>query len=328
LHHDILSFSLPEEKMTSRAKWFLCLGLFCFSLSAMAAESTTTARVVSINGSAKLGEQPLQVGQNVAVGEWIRTSASSGVKLLMPDRSVIDIGPNTQFRVQTALADATDGQLEWGSVRASIQKRLEGKTKFRVRTKSSVLSARGTEFAVTSVPKQGTKNQFVDQVTVRSGVVEMQAPGLEKLMLDAGKQVTALAQTTAKGVSVDGRSFKPVDLPPDSLQKTMTVATVSDDTFRQVVVLPNSQADRTPGSEGQPPVGKVAHFGQDALASANLKAANDPEGQHNPGAAPPLKDSFFRPRDHSQVNGLNNVAGSNIEKILNDGVNVTVVFKL
>jgi hypothetical protein len=316
--------------MTLWAKTLVSLAVFPF-LNALANsdyEKGPGARVVYINGSVAVNGKVLQAGDTVQLGEWIKTGAASGLKLLMPDKSIVDIGANSQFKVQTATQDSTDGQLEYGSVRASIAKRLEGKTKFRVRTKSSVLSARGTEFVVNSVPKPGNKNAFVDQVTVKSGVVEMEAPGVQNLMLNAGKQVTALVNITPQGFQIDKNSFRPVDVPVDALQKTMSVATVKDDTFRQVVVLPAVGSDRQPNSEGGAKPVQLAHMGQDALAGAQIKAASDPEGQPPKGPPPGgFRDGMFPPRD-PRGNGLNNIGGSLIERKLNEGVNVTVVFQL
>lgn len=321
--------------MKLRAKTLFLAGSFTVILSSVvfAAEAPKAdaggARVVSINGNAKLKDRALQVGEIVPVGDWIKTSVESGVKLLMPDRSIVDIGPNTQFRVQLAQADATDGQLEWGSVRASIQKKLEGKTKFRVRTKSSVLSARGTEFVVASTPKPGGKGAFVDQVLVKSGTVEMQAPGMANMMLDANRQVTALVQAGPQGqFKVDPQSIKSVQLSPEAMAKTVGALSVPDDTFRQVVVVPEKN-DRGPNSEGGKGPAPTQHFGQDALAGANLKAANDPEGGMKP---PPAGGQSFAngrpPPPPPIIPGLNGIGGSNQEKKLNEGVNVTVLFQL
>lgn len=89
-------------------------------------------------------------GDPVYAGEVIRTETSSRVKILMTDRSIIDIGEDSAIRIRTYPSNlASDGDrnldLELGSVRASVKKTQSGKGKFFIRTKSSVLAVRGTE---------------------------------------------------------------------------------------------------------------------------------------------------------------------------------------
>lgn len=130
-------------------------------------QGNPTGKVVQIVGSAKAAERALGYGDAVYAGEVIRTDAASRVKILMTDRSIIDIGEDSAIRIRTypanlASDEARSIDLELGSIRASVKKSPSGKGKFFIRTKSSVLAVRGTEFWTT-----------LNKLTVSTGAVDV-----------------------------------------------------------------------------------------------------------------------------------------------------------
>lgn len=294
-------------------------------------DTPMAGKVVLLSGSVTLAGKPLTIGKVLSAGDVVETKAGATAKILLSDRSVVDIGPSSRFELtQVTPSEGADLKLEWGSVRASIQKKIEKGAKFRIRTKSSVLSARGTEFVVNSRPDAKSGGNL-DQITVSSGLVTMDAPGFQTLTLDPGKQVTALAVPSADGFRVNPDSVRTVALSPEVLSSTVSTATVKDDTFRQVVVVQESPS-RSPSSTGGPgiPVPPPAggfQAGQEAIATATGVAAKEPEA-NRPVPPPPALDGRLRPPpDQSTVGNLNKVAGGGAEKKLVGGVNVTVVFR-
>lgn len=139
---------------------FLASVLSSLALSAPPApKGAPTGKVVQLVGNAKAADRTLNYGDMVYAGETIRTENGSRVKILMTDRSIIDVGEDSAIRIRTYpsnLANDSSRELEidMGSMRTSVKKSPSGKGKFFIRTKSSVLAVRGTEL-VTNVGNDG-----------------------------------------------------------------------------------------------------------------------------------------------------------------------------
>ncbi|MBU6376102.1 MAG: FecR domain-containing protein, partial [Bdellovibrionales bacterium] len=136
--------------------------------------SELAGRMVSVTGKVMIRQEagshsknlrPAQPGKEVFVGDVISTPSDGRVKILLQDRSILDIGPSSLFRVdQMKIASAQNRQvastMAYGSVRAAVTKKLEGRSQFKVRTSSATMGVRGTEFVVKSDlhDLQGLKN--------------------------------------------------------------------------------------------------------------------------------------------------------------------------
>lgn len=149
-----------------------------------------TGKVVQLVGSAKAADRPLNYGDLVYAGETIRTDGGSRVKILMTDRSIIDVGEDSAIRIRSYPANlATDSprelDLDVGTMRTSVRKSPSGKGKFFIRTKSSVLAVRGTEL-VTTVGK--------DKINVVVIEGEVQA---DKVLLTSGQSYNQIYGNSA-----------------------------------------------------------------------------------------------------------------------------------
>ena len=152
--------------------------LFANFVFGITPQRSPTGKVVQIVGGAKSAERPLSYGDFVYAGEVIRTDGGSRVKILMSDRSIIDIGEDSAIRIRTYPANANaesarELDLELGSIRASVKKSPTGQGRFFIRTKSSVLAVRGTEFGVTLVA--GNVSLSVFDGSVRFGNLDVVA---------------------------------------------------------------------------------------------------------------------------------------------------------
>ncbi len=90
-------------------------------------------------------------GDVVYAGDVINTSSNGGVKLLLRDRSIIDIGASSLFKVGQFSQNQNkkderqvELSLAYGSVRAAVTEKLKGPSKFKLRTPSAVMGVRGT----------------------------------------------------------------------------------------------------------------------------------------------------------------------------------------
>lgn len=222
----------------------LFIALHVIFISFGYAENLVT--IVSVNGIAYSGDRRLQPGDRLPEGSQIRTESAAGVKILLPDRSIMDVGPLSKITIEKATkADEISSLLELGTVRSSVQKKTTPKGKFTIRTKASVLAVRGTEFVV-NVEEVG--GQLKEQVSVVGGLVErLPAPSLpntEAKSISAGEQLTLAGQITDKGVTLQQM---PVVAKMDEGKMAGILAsnTVQDRTFKAEIEL------RKEGPEGQ-----------------------------------------------------------------------------
>ncbi len=201
------------------------------------AKGLPTGKVVQLVGTAKAAERGLNYGDLVYAGEVIRTDGGSRVKILMTDRSIIDVGEDSAIRIRNYPANlASDSprelELELGSMRTSVKKSPSGKGKFFIRTKSSVLAVRGTEL-VTTV---GRENSKLD-VVVFEGEVQV-----DKTLLIAGQRFSQQLGMTGE---VRNLSFKE----KDSLRNLAVTEVAIGDLAAQGVAQDNS-ANRHTASLG------------------------------------------------------------------------------
>lgn len=219
-------------------------------------------KVVSVIGTAFIRDKPARPGDGVFPGDDVRTGEKSGVKLLMADRSVIDIGANSSFKITEFKTDRdgsrnVDTSLDFGNLRAAVTKKLDKKSKFFIRTKSSVLAVRGTEL-FTRWERIGSEVNH--QLVVSEGnVLFTPAGGLPPVSVDQGTQYTSVGmmhnETFRPGGGTTGYSGL-VRLTPTQLNEVVTAGRIVDPTFSQQIVV-RSSGDG-PGSHGAETMSTVA----------------------------------------------------------------------
>jgi len=104
-------------------------------------------------GTRKMRE--MKTGDAIEKGEIINTDSRASIKLLMSDRSIVDLGPSSLFKVdEYQLKNGPDRDvqmsLDYGTTRMSVNRPVGDKGKFVIRTKSATMGVRGTEFIVAS----------------------------------------------------------------------------------------------------------------------------------------------------------------------------------
>lgn len=155
---------------------------FIFSTSLALANDTHGIFMVvkgDIKVTSKDGKtEPAKVGKKVFPGDAIAAGADSRAKVVMSDKNVLNVSPDSKIvieKYENNGADKKNVELNvlYGKVRASVEQKYDGeKSKFNIKTPSAVAGVRGTDFITGYNPT--TK---VSQVITFSGVVAVGTAG-------------------------------------------------------------------------------------------------------------------------------------------------------
>jgi hypothetical protein len=233
------------------------------------------ATVVALQGTSLIRSEvggkpapahPIKVGEKVYEGDVINTPSNGQVKLMMLDKTIMDIGKSALFKIKqfennNGLDRQVDVSMMYGSIRAVVTQPIKGKGSFKVRTASSTMGVRGTEFVVKSemgdmksmasaiknpgsapppVPEKGAPVAKTE-VTVVQGKVDVEPPKPK----DSGRgpaaakaqivSLTAGSQLTTS--TADAAPPKPVTLNTQQLSEVKSAVKVEDNTFSKAIVL-------------------------------------------------------------------------------------------
>ncbi len=114
--------------------------------------------------------------QKLNQGSEIRTGENSRIELVLKDKSIIEIGDNSQFTL-TACEIIQDSnninlELEFGILRVKVSKDFKSQRReFNLKTPTSVLGVRGTEFYV--IWQQDSSGIVAERISVSEGQVEV-----------------------------------------------------------------------------------------------------------------------------------------------------------
>ncbi len=193
----------------------LALTTNSFALDRIHPNKDAAGEVVSVSGIALLRASKdkgnpatglkLAAGNVLYQDDIINTSSDGAVKILLKDKTIVDLGPSSLFRVAVFSANHGDDRnveldMKFGRMRLGVSKPLREPGSFKVRTKAATMGVRGTDFIVSQPldesgisaksPAQNT------QVTVIQGSVD--AGGTR---LNAGEQFS-IQGNTAVGSTV------------------------------------------------------------------------------------------------------------------------------
>lgn len=169
-------------------------GLVFLFASSFAFGDAACAKVAVLIGQAWTAKgSDLKLGQSLEKNTVIQTGENSWIKLVLLDDSVLDLGNSSQLKLTSCqgkgLGTKIQLDLENGSIRALVNKVPQKKREeFKLKTPTSVLGVRGTEFFVTW--QQNTQGQALEQIGVVEGKVEV------KSLFDGGAQPVSLITGT------------------------------------------------------------------------------------------------------------------------------------
>jgi hypothetical protein len=139
-----------------------------------------------------------KVGVKVYEGATIKTEKDSRAKIVMSDRNVLNISPDSKMVIQKYENSATKKEvtlsLEEGKVRVNVEQKYDGnKEKFNLKTPTVVAGVRGTQFlaAYDSVSKTSQIVTFKGSVSMTSFNSAGQA--ISSVTVEKGQSSTAAA---------------------------------------------------------------------------------------------------------------------------------------
>jgi len=300
---------------------FIIVGLvFFLNQSSFAKE--IAGEIVSVAGTAFIrpekanGPMPktpprAKAGDNVYVGDVINTSSEAGVKILMRDKSIVDIGSSSLFKVDEYIHNHGNDRkakldLMFGKVRVAVTKKIENGGAFQVKTKGATMGVRGTEFSVTeSIPaslskrddspeakqERQAKSDAVKKgeaqtvVTVFQGKVDVAAAPKAKEEGKPAQKIAPVVSLTAgtqlsTGGDVPAAASQPVKLSETQLTALKVETKIADNTFAKAITIEpmsnesNDGNGRKPNSEGSPSggmLGAIAAFVPKELPQISVK---------------------------------------------------------
>ena len=201
-------------------KFFLLVSLFLFAQPMLAAEYGTfmvVKGIVKIESGGATSDA--KVSSKVQVGDTIISGNDSRAKIVMSDRNILNISPNTKMKIEKYTNSPGDKNVNLnlleGKVRSKVEQKYDNKnSKFEVRTATAVAGVRGTEFVTSYSPI--TK---VTEVITLKGQVSFQAisatgtsPQTEPVVIEKGEKSQAKEnEVPAPPVKVPEKEMKQID---------------------------------------------------------------------------------------------------------------------
>ncbi len=245
----------------------------------MAQSFAGVGRAVNVQGKVLLRNpdfnkvvKELKSGDTIVEGSIINTSSHGSVKLLMSDRTLLDLGPSTLFKIDEYKTSGKKKKirqasltLEYGKIRALVTKRLGKKSKFRIRTRSATMGVRGTEFmvladleqAVEKAPRSNLKTKSNSgslsksnfptsgtEIIVKRGRVDVSIVSSTRPVILTEKTKMTLTDTVGNATTANrkiaSQSVKVEKISLKEVQAKIQNVKIVDQTFKQMVVVDKS----------------------------------------------------------------------------------------
>ncbi|OYZ12804.1 MAG: hypothetical protein B7Y39_18885 [Bdellovibrio sp. 28-41-41] len=194
--------------------------------------------------STKRGRETAKVGTKVYPGDKITSFKDSRAKVVMADRNVFNLSPDSQMSIGKYENDAKTGvknvelDLTRGKIRSNVEQKYDGeKSQFLIKTPTAVAGVRGTQF-LTSF---NATTQITEVVTFK-GAVQV-AP------IMANGQVSNQVVIIKKGEMSSVKAGQEIPEPPRALPKEEINKTDKESQAKSRVVEDNSVASLAPGDK-------------------------------------------------------------------------------
>ena len=201
-----------------------CIFVFC-AATAYAAPPLDISTVVAIkgNGSVIRGQTTLgaKVKTGIQMGDTVKTAASSRMKMLFIDDSVLTLADNSSMAINEFVHSKANGGKSIFNLLDGKMLSVVGKTKFEVQTSTAVAAARGTIIYFETGMINGkhfTRITCLEGTVDVHGVADPQAPGVA---LTAGMTM----------MIVEGEPLpQPTPTPPSELSRILSEQQASGST--------------------------------------------------------------------------------------------------
>lgn len=205
-----------------------------FSLNAVANDFGTFVLVkgkVYIE-SADTTRAEAKVNSKIFEGQMVVTEADSRAKIVMSDRNIINVLPNTKLKIEKYKTSAREKNVSLnlieGRVRTNVEQDYDNKNnKFEVRTSTAVAGVRGTQF-ITSYDK---RTQLTEIVTI-NGRVSLMAVARAGMGKSLPVEVSVVRGEKVQ-ISNDGQASDPVKIPKKEFKNIEIESNVSDEDKRK-----------------------------------------------------------------------------------------------
>jgi hypothetical protein len=173
-----------------------------------------------------------KVNSKIFEGQLVTTETDSRAKIVMSDRNIINVLPNTKLKIEKYRASAREKSVSLnlieGRVRTNVEQDYDNKNnKFEVRTSTAVAGVRGTQF-ITSYNKA---NQLTEVVTIKGRVNLMaiaKAGAAKSLPVEV-----SVARGEKVQITNDGQASDPVKIPKKEFKSIELESNVIDEEKRK-----------------------------------------------------------------------------------------------
>lgn len=193
------------RKQTLLTALYFLVVLILTSAHLARAQSTGTFTVVkgdvtvtSANGTT----EKAKVGKKVSPADVITAGPDSRAKIVMADKNVINISPDTKMAVEKYVFDPSkdDKQVTlsvvYGKVRATVEQKYDGeKNKFHIKTPAAVAGVRGTDFLTSFSAKTNETKIITFEGRVAVGMPGPQGQIVNPVFVNPGQMTTATVGT-------------------------------------------------------------------------------------------------------------------------------------
>lgn len=222
----------------------------------------------------------VKVGDKVVPGDLVETAIDSRAKIVMTDRNVINISPETKLKIEKYENNGEDKNVEMnlleGKVRNNVEQKYDGeKNKFIVKTPTAVAGVRGTQFFTSFDPN----TKLTSVVTLR-GAVSL-AP-LNMNVANAKPVIIKMGESTTLAPGANPETPKP--MPKEDLKKLDQESTVSAAPSKQDAPKETAKGDKksddkkSDSKDSNSATGSTSGSATNETASSN-KASSPPAEQ-------------------------------------------------
>jgi hypothetical protein len=141
------------------------------------------------------GIQPRPARKGDSLQDWdvIQTSRQAAVRIRYPDGSLVVVGRDTKFTVQPDQEGTRFNQLDWGQVRAQVEKESgrdpKAPPRFLIRTKAATMGVRGTDFVAGYDAMTGQAELHTIEGSVMIGEKEADVMSWKGMPVTAGHEI-------------------------------------------------------------------------------------------------------------------------------------------
>lgn len=173
-----------------------------------------------------------KVNSKIFEGQMVVTEAESRAKIVMSDRNIINVLPNTKLKIDKYKTSARDKNVSLnlieGRIRTNVEQDYDNKNnKFEVRTSTAVAGVRGTQF-ITSYNKA---NQLTEVVTI-NGRVSLMAIAKAGIAKSLPVEVSVVRGEKVQ-ITNDGQASDPVKIPKQEFKNIEIESNVTDEEKRK-----------------------------------------------------------------------------------------------